>query len=144
MIRHATIKDAGTVAALSLKLWPEHSMLESEAYFASALSTPNGAVFLYFAESAPIGFAQCELHNDYVEGTHGGHVGYLEGIYVEPEHRRHGVAAALLAACEQWARSKECAEFASSCKLENAESLAFHLHEGFREANRIICFAKKL
>lgn len=35
-------------------------------------------------------------------------------------------------------------EFASDCELGNEESLAFHLKLGFKEANRIICFAKSL
>lgn len=52
--------------------------------------------------------------------------------------------AALLAACEQWAREKGCQEFASDCELDNRESLRFHLALGFAEANRIVCFRKAL
>jgi aminoglycoside 6'-N-acetyltransferase I len=37
-----------------------------------------------------------------------------------------------------------CKEFASDCKLENTESLRFHLKIGFEEAGRIICFKKDL
>jgi aminoglycoside 6'-N-acetyltransferase I len=71
-------------------------------------------------------------------------VGYLEGIFVREAYRRRGFAGELLAACEGWARSRGCVEFASDCELSNACSLAFHLCAGFSEANRIICFAKKL
>ncbi len=71
-------------------------------------------------------------------------VGYLEGIYVLPGFRGRGVAKMLLNACEEWARDKGCREFASDCELDNTDSLAFHLAVGFREANRIICFARKL
>ena len=39
---------------------------------------------------------------------------------------------------------RSCREFASDCELSNLESLAFHLRLGFVEANRIICFTKKL
>ena len=35
----------------------------------------------------PIGFAQCTLRNDYVEGSSSSPVGYLEGIYVKDEYR---------------------------------------------------------
>ena len=90
------------------------------------------------------GFAQCQLRRDYVEGTESSPVGYLEGIYVEENCRRRGLAAALLAACEDWARTKGCREFASDCELTNSQSLRFHLALGFEEANRIICFTKKL
>jgi hypothetical protein len=51
---------------------------------------------------------------------------------------------ALLTACEDWARTKGCTEFASDCELTNTQSLRFHLNVGFTEANRIICFTKKL
>ena len=37
-----------------------------------------------------------------------------------------------------------CTEFASDCELDNTDSLRFHLHTGFEEANRIICFRKTL
>ena len=46
--------------------------------------------------------------------------------------------------CQDWAGNLGCREFASDCELDNAESLAFHLKCGFAEANRLICFAKKL
>jgi aminoglycoside 6'-N-acetyltransferase I len=101
-------------------------------------------VFLYTEESRPVGFAQCQLRSDYVEGTKLSPVGYLEGIYVEPEYRRRGIARALLRRCEQWAQEKGCAEFASDCELDNRESITFHMHAGFSEANRIVCFAKWL
>lgn len=35
-------------------------------------------------------------------------------------------------------------EFASDCELDNEDSLKFHLKMGFVEANRIICFTKRL
>ncbi len=91
-----------------------------------------------------MGFAQCQLRRDYVEGTESSPVGYLEGIFVEESARGGGVAKALLSACEKWAGEQGCREFASDCELSNAVSLAFHLALGFQEANRIICFTKKL
>ena len=91
-----------------------------------------------------MGFAQCQLRHDYVEGTDSSPVGYLEGIYVASAYRHRGIAGVLLNACEVWAREKGCTEFASDCELNNLESLAFHKKLGFTEANRIICFTKKL
>jgi len=143
-IRQASARDSGAVSALALRLWPHASLAELEEEFASLLSTADSAVFLCSVESTLVAFAQCQLRHDYVEGTHGSPVGYLEGIYVQKEHRHQGIAAALLRQCEQWARSKGCAEFASDCEMHNADSLRFHLHTGFSEVNRIICFTKRL
>lgn len=46
--------------------------------------------------------------------------------------------------CEKWARDKGCKEFASDCEIDNDISLQFHKAMNFTEANRIICFTKKL
>ncbi len=71
-------------------------------------------------------------------------VGYLEAIYVAEDCRKQGLARELLDACQGWAKEKGCREFASDCELDNTQSLKFHLSVGFEEANRIICFTKKL
>lgn len=144
MIRRATVQDCGAVSALALRLWPEHTPQELDNEFSSILASISSAVFLYFVQSEPVAFAQCQLRHDYVESTQSSPIGYLEGIFVAQDHRRQGIATALLMRCEQWAKSRGCKEFASDCELENADSLRFHLRAGFSEVNRIICFVKKL
>ena len=71
-------------------------------------------------------------------------MGYLEGIYVREGARRQGIARRLLSACENWAKAKGCAEFASDCGLDNMDSQRFHQAVGFEEANRIVAYVKKL
>ena len=68
----------------------------------------------------------------------------MEGVYVEENYRKLGYGRLLISACEVWAKSLGCSEFASDCELDNEASLAFHLCCGFTEANRIICFSKKI
>ncbi len=134
--------DADAVTDLALRLWPAHerqALCDEMTEFMA-----QGAIFLAFEEEAPVGFAQCGLRRDYVEGTDTSPVGYLEGIFVREDLRGRGVARCLLCACERWAREQGCAEFASDCELGNEESRAFHLRAGFAEANRIVCFTKKL
>ena len=144
MIIQADSSCAHEIAALAVQMWDEHPVEELAAEFAVLLQKADAAVFLSYEEEKAVGFAQCQLRRDYVEGTETSPVGYLEGIFVEPEHRGKGVARALLACCEQWAREQGCMEFASDCELDNTQSLAFHMRLGFDEANRIICFTKKL
>lgn len=146
MIRPAHTSDIPSVADLASKMWSACAD-ELAPEFEALISNPDAAIFVCTADEADgriIGFAQCQLRYDYVEGTSSSPVGYLEGIFVEENYRRCGYAKQLAAACEQWAREKGCTEFASDCELGNAESIAFHLHSGFEEANRIVCFAKKL
>lgn len=110
----------------------------------SAIESENSEIFLCYDEENAIGFAVCSLRHDYVEGTNSSPVGYLEGIFVKEEYRNIGLAGKLLSTAEEWARGKGCTEFASDCELDNTVSLSFHLNVGFEEANRIICFKKKL
>lgn len=143
-IQRAKPCDSEELAALAVRLWPGHPAAELAAEFGKMLRRTDAALFLALEGEEAVGFAQCQLRHDYVEGTETSPVGYLEGIYVAEGFRRRGAARALLSACEDWAKEKGCREFASDCELDNTKSLAFHLHAGFEEANRIICFAKKL
>ena len=77
----------------------------------------------------PIGFAQCQLRYDYVEGTSTSPVGYLEGIFVKESYRSKGYAKELLTECEVWAKGNGCQEFASDCEIDNINSL--HFHQGY-------------
>ena len=144
MIRKAEMNDTKTVAELALRLWPEHTAEELEAEFSELLKDTGCAVYIYEQDGEAVGFAQCQLRHDYVEGTDSSPVGYLEGVYVAEPYRNKRIASALLKACEDWAREMGCTEFASDCELTNTDSLRFHLAAGFTEANRIICFTKKL
>lgn len=144
MVKRATMKDLTDAAALGVRLWPGNTREELEEEFSRLLSREDAQIFLKFERNRPVGFAQCQLRRDYVEGTSTSPVGYLEGIFVEEACRGQGVAKELLAECEAWAREKGCTEFASDCELDNAGRLRFHLAMGFGEANRIICFTKSL
>lgn len=144
MIRKAEIKDLHILSELACQLWPDNTVEEMRLEFSEIITKTDAAFFLAYAEETAIGFAQCQLRHDYVEGADSSPVGYLEGIYVAEEYRKHGIARELLSACESWAKSKGCTEFASDCELDNTQSLQFHLNVGFEEANRIICFTKKL
>ena len=129
--------------ALAEELWPDSGdRLYGE--MKDYLTAKRKAAFLFLERECPAGFALCSLRSDYVEGARYSPTGYLEGIYVKPAFRGQKIAERLVSACEDWAKQHGCREFASDCELENAQSLAFHLHAGFSEANRVICFIKPL
>ena len=143
MIRRAEREDLQTLAELAVRLWEGHTVPELAEDFAGLMSQ-GAQFFLCYDSSMPVGFAQCQLRHDYVEGTSSSPVGYLEGIYVLEAFRKRGHGKALLTACQEWAAEQGCQEFASDCELANSDSLAFHMAAGFTEANRIICFVKNL
>ena len=143
-IKKAAAEDAEAAAVMAIKMWTSHTVNELDQGFADAIRDPDSAVFLLTDDDKVVGFAQCGLRHDYVEGTESSPVGYLEGIFVEEPYRKQGCAGQLLDRCEKWAKEKGCSEFASDCGIDNEISRQFHLGAGFREANRIICFTKKL
>lgn len=125
-------------------IWPDHTLEELAEIISGYIDSENSAVFAETVDGEYAGVALCCLRHDYVEGCETSPVGYLEGVSIREEYRHRGIARKLVAECEQWAREKGCAEFASDCELTNTASLDFHLNIGFQEENRIICFKKKL
>lgn len=144
VIKRAEIKDYKDVTKLALLLWPDNEVIELQKEFKHILSSEEALILLGYDKDEVIAFAQCQLRHDYVEGTDNSPVGYLEGIYVKEAYRSKGLAKELLGECEKWAKDKGCSEFASDCELDNMDSLKFHLRAGFEEANRIICFTKRI
>jgi len=147
--RKATLQDIDIITKLGLLLYSDDNTFETlYEENLSHLGRPEEVTFLAFLGDIAIGMAQSSVRRDYVEGTDSGNsdskVGYLEGIFVRPEHRSKGIAKALIVECENWARQMGCKEFASDCRLQNEESYHFHLKIGFTEVGRNIHFAKDL
>ena len=144
MIKKAGIGDIENIASLAILLWNECTLEGLIDEFSKLISKENVGFFIKYEKDVPIGFAQCQLRYDYVEGTDTSPVGYLEGIFVKEDYRCKGYARLLLSECLKWAKEKGCKEFASDCEIDNDSSFKFHKAMGFKEVNRIICFTKKL
>ncbi|KYG26063.1 aminoglycoside 6'-N-acetyltransferase [Alkalihalobacillus trypoxylicola] len=144
MIKEATMSEAKEAARLAQSLWPGQSLGDFIKEMEELISQSDAIILLAYQGVEVIGFAQCQLRFDYVEGTDTTPVGYLEGLFVKEAFRKQKVAKNLVHACEEWAKQKGCVEFASDCELHNKQSLAMHLKLGFEEVNRVICFKKRL
>ena len=143
MIKTAAFEDCEALAELAVQMWSNSSVDELKTAFSEIINSTS-VCFIKYSDNLPIGFAQCNLRNDYVEGTSSSPVGYLEGVFIEKEYRNKGYGKELVSACEKWAKDMGCREFASDCELTNTDSLKFHLSMGFAEENRIICFRKDI
>lgn len=144
MIKKASASDANEIASLAVLMWNTSTVQELSCEFYNLIVEGKGQFFLKYDQGILVGFAQCTLRYDYVEGTNSSPVGYLEGIFVKEAFRHKGYARELLSECETWAKEKGCREFASDCEIDNDGSFRFHIAAGFEEATRIICFTKKL
>jgi aminoglycoside 6'-N-acetyltransferase I len=121
-------------------LWPD----QTDADMAAWLARPDAAVIV--AERAPTrlcGFAEVG-ERPYVDGCASSPVAYLEGWYVDPEHRRQSVGAQLLRAVEAWARARHHRELASDTQLDNLISQRAHTRLGFSETERHVLYRKAI
>jgi aminoglycoside 6'-N-acetyltransferase I len=147
-IAEATPEDAEAWLELRLALWPGEGDRRDEfaAEIAALLAHPGDTVNLVARADTgeAMGFAEAALRRDYVEGCRTSPVAFLEGIYVAPDHRRKGVAAALISAVEDWGRRNGCTEFASDARIDNLDSHAMHRALGFEETNRVVYFRREI
>jgi aminoglycoside 6'-N-acetyltransferase I len=134
----------GVWAELASRLFDGHAAGELEAEFAEFLETGKETGFLCLENGQAVGFMNVSVRQDYVNGTDGSPVAFLEAIYVLPEWRRRGVARQLVARAEQFARDKGLAQLASDCLEDNTLSQTFHQNSGFRETERVIYFVKDI
>jgi aminoglycoside 6'-N-acetyltransferase I len=153
-IRVLTGADRATWVELRRQLWPHHPLEELAEDADQVLRTENSGRFerasmpatVLLAEIAPgkiVGFAEVDLR-PYADGCRSSPVGYLEGWYVVPEHRRRKVGRALVRAAEAWARGQGCTEMASDTEFENATSQRAHRALGYEEVDRLVHFRRDL
>ena len=145
MISKADLNSISKLAELANKLWSGDSIKELEEEFLESLDIKNEELFIYEMDNVGIiAFIQLALRYDYVEGCNSSPVAYIEGIYVEEEYRRNGIAQELVRAAENWGKDHGCTEIASDCELYNVMSIDFHKSAGFIEENRVVCFKKDI
>lgn len=89
------------------------------------------------------GFLEASIR-PFVEDCQSENVGYLEGWFVDPEYRQHGIGGGLVLAAERWARDKGCTEMASDAELDNELSLQAHTKLGYNETSRLVHLRKDL
>ena len=149
VVRPAAMGDLTDVARQFALLWPDGSLAEHEAEAAAILagkpsSTMPLVVLVAEAEGRVVGFVEVGLRSHADDCDPSRPVGFIEGWYVEPEHRRRGVGGALIRAAEAWARSQGCTEMASDAHVDNDVSLRAHEALGFAVVDRCVHFRKRL
>lgn len=134
-------------ALMRAALWPEGSIAEHREEILDLLRQGDGkgvTLLALNAQDEAIGFVEVALRHDYVNGCETSPVAFLEGIYVDPDARRRGVAAALTRAAADWGRARGCTEMASDADIANAASHAFHAAIGFAETERVVYFRQSI
>ncbi|WP_399209715.1 aminoglycoside 6'-N-acetyltransferase [Sutcliffiella horikoshii] len=129
---------------MALDLWPESTDEELHESFYEIMASDRDKILFYRLGTEFVSFIHLSIRVDYVEGTESTPTGYIEGIYVKPQHRRKGYSAKLVEVGEQWLRKKGCKQIGSDIHLDNHVSYDFHIGMGFKEASRLIAFIKDI
>ncbi|KAA9009100.1 aminoglycoside 6'-N-acetyltransferase [Histidinibacterium aquaticum] len=143
-LRIATQEDTEVWAGLRARLWKDTSLDVHRSEIAELLARPRGESIAFLEGVPPRAFAEASLRRDHVDGCDTSPVAFLEGIYVNPEDRGHGIGRRLLAAVRDWAREIGCSELGSDAELANTASHAFHEASGFEETSRVVFFRMRL
>lgn len=138
---------------MRIALWPDDGAdqhaTEVATFFDSgafAWSEPLLAWKVFVAERPAgglCGFVEVSIR-PFVDGCASWPVGYIEGWYVAPDVRQHGIGKRLVEAAERWAVAYGCPEIASDAQLDNAVSHSAHAVIGFSESGRLVHFRKSL
>ena len=118
-IRRLEERDRQAWLALRLALWPREDSDQFEDDISGILADPDAMpAFGAFDGDRLIGFAEAG-ERPFGDGCRTAPVGWLEGIYVDPDYRRHGIGRALVAAVTDWAKSCGYSELGSDAAIEN-------------------------
>lgn len=145
-VRAATAADAGAWSRLRQALWPDADPAQHAGDIEQMLARPGAAVafLIVDADGHARGFAEASLRSDYVNGTDGSPVGFLEGWYVQADWRGRGAGRALIAAVEQWTSLRGASELASDALLDNEVGHRAHEACGFEQTERVVYFRKRV
>ena len=143
-IRNVRENEIGDWFRLRQLLWDGSSEDEHKAEMMDIYEhTDTQLVLVAVANNRLIGFLEASIR-PFVEDCHSDHVGYLEGWYVEPEYRQHGIGRELVREAESWARQRGATEMASDAEIGNEMSLQAHTKLGYEETSRLVHLRKDL
>jgi len=144
VVRQATVDDTAEWLRMRRLLWPDDESDASRREMQHIIATEGSPVFVAVRLDGSLGGFLEAGTRAYVDGCDTGPVGYIEGWFVEPDLRGHGVGRALVAAAEDWARSRGLREMGSDTQLTNEGSRRAHLALGYHDHEHLVHFTKKI
>jgi aminoglycoside 6'-N-acetyltransferase I len=142
-IRRATAADNPEWLRMRQTLWPDEIEHLSFKEMDAILADPMMPVFVAVRPNGKLGGFLEAGTRKYAEGGETSPVGYIEGWFVDPDLREHGVGKALVKAAEEWASLHGLQEMGSDTWLENEVSIKAHKKMGYSEVERLVHFLKR-
>jgi aminoglycoside 6'-N-acetyltransferase I len=126
-------------------LWPDASRSDHRRDAAAILEgeQPSSAFVAVSSSGEIVGFIEVSLR-PYAEGCRSSPVGYVEGWFMRPGHRRQGLGREMLLAAEDWARRQGCTEMGSDTEVSNRLSRTVHQRLGYEVVETVVTFRKRL
>ncbi len=142
-IRQMTERDRAVWMEMYGALFPGASQTGMSVEIDRILNSSVRAGFCAEHEGRIVGFAEYNIR-EFANGCNSQPVPFLEGIWVRPDVRQEGVAAALMAHLENVARAQGFLEFGSDVLIDNDISIRMHKRLGFEETERVVYFRKDI
>ncbi len=143
--RAAEEVDFPALLKMGEQLWTKIKKDELATHLHNACNAENKKVILAFTpEEEAAGFSVFSIRTDYVEGATTSPTGYLEGIFIEADFRKMGIAKNFIQQGEVWCKEKGCTQLGSDTWLTATESRKFHKRMGFREEDELVHFLKDI
>lgn len=142
-VRRAVYDDIEAWAEMRHQFWADTTVEEHRAELEQALLDQTLAAYLALCDTRPVGFAEISIRS-YANGCTQQPVPFLEGIWIEDEHRQKGIGRQLVKAIEEDLKMRGYVEICSDSGLENVQSQKAHLTWGFEETERVVYYRKAL
>lgn len=141
----ATKADRSRWLEMRRQLWDDTDDFIHLREIDAMLSNPKFITFIaQTVEAETVGFLEASVREDIQEGCVVSQIGYIEGWFVQTEHRGKGYGKALLQEAETWSKNKGLIAMGSDTNLENTLSQTVHTALGFKEVDRLVLFRKTL
>ena len=140
----AGINDLNAWITLSDKLFKDTNKDELQKDYHQMMSSEKHRNILVKNKQTFIGFIDISIRTEYVEGASSSPIGYIEGIYIEAQFRKMGIARKLIKLAEDWFVEKGCKEVGSDTWDWNKDAQEFHKRLGFKEEDVLVHFIKKI
>lgn len=143
-IRRLEPSDIDEHARMRAALWPDEDAHAMREEIVEMLADPDQPIFVADrAEGGLCGMVEARIR-EYADAVDEQPCAYVEGWWVDADVRRTGIGRALIAAVEDWARSRGFRQLGSDALADNIVSHAAHRALGFEERERLVTFRKFL
>jgi aminoglycoside 6'-N-acetyltransferase I len=143
-VRQMGAADRGVWAKLRTALWPKETSKAHAKMVDEMLGDQEMWGFIAEGtDGAVVGFAEIALRK-YANGCDARPVPFLEGIWVNPQMRRQGIGARLIAYAEAFLTARGFYELGSDARIDSRVAHKAHRAWGFSETERVVYFRKIL